>query len=134
EFHVLLNDWLPEGLVHNLQHVDTIATAASLEIENFHSWCFGMSLVELCCGTKPFYFKRLLNAGYLNIFYLDPDIKLFGNLNYLLEKLQTHDVLIIPHCDKPAIRDSEIFFTERSILAHGLFNLGFLAARASERA
>lgn len=132
EFHILLNDQVPPGLFAKLSDVDALVNAASLQIENFHGWSFGMSLVEFCCATKPTYFAELLDKGYENVFFIDPDIKLFSDLGYLVERLRSDDVLVTPHCDKPAKRDSEVYFTERSVLAHGLYNLGFLAARGTK--
>jgi hypothetical protein len=134
DFHILLNDELPEALIYKIDNVDRIVTSASLNIDNFHSWTFGLNVVEYCCATKPFYFKQLLLSGYNNVIYLDPDTKLFSRSDYILSELDRHDVLITPHNDRPAIRDSEIMLTERSVLAHGIYNLGFLAARATQKA
>ena len=134
EFHILLNDFMPDTLERHLAPVDRVVTAAELSIDNFHSWSFGLTLVELCCATKPFYFKQLLDTGYEYVFYIDPDIRIFDRLDCLRNELKDHHVLVTPHCDKPALTDAEILYTEQSVLAHGVYNLGFLAARQSDHA
>lgn len=129
EFHVLLNDYLPDDT--SFEHVDVIAPINHIGIQNFDSWCFSHEVVELCTASKSFYFRYLLDAGYQNVFYFDPDMEVFNSLNYLLEELSRADTLLTPHADTDALRESEILYTEMSVLAHGVFNLGFLGTRNS---
>ena len=127
EFHILLNDHLPSGT--SFDHVDVIAPINSIGIEGFESWCFSHEVVELCTATKSFYFRFLFEAGYENVFYFDPDMEIFNKLDYLLDELSHADTLLTPHADTEAVRESEILYTEMSVLAHGVFNLGFLGTR-----
>jgi hypothetical protein len=63
--------------------------------------------------------------------YIDPDIKLFSSLSSLDSMLDQHEILLTPHLldaehEIGAIQDNEI-----SALKHGVYNLGFFAARTS---
>jgi hypothetical protein len=123
-FHILLNDALPDQ-PKTLPNVDVIYPIRGLNIENFHSWCFRHDVVELCTATKPFYVKQLLEKGWENVFYFDPDTKIFQSLDLLTNQLESSNVLLTPHCTEQAKSLTEIHYNEISCLAHGIYNLGF---------
>lgn len=129
EYHLLINDSWSHDLDGIFKNVDKFVQINRLGIDGFHSWAFSMDAEEICCASRPFYFKALLDAGYEKVFFFDPDIEVFHELDYLSDLLEQHDVILTPHTDKPAISDAEIFYTEMSVLAHGVFNLGFIGAR-----
>lgn len=129
EFHLLVNDYVDPEV--SFEHVDVVVPINSIGIDNFHSWCFSHDVVELCTATKASYFRNLLESGYDKIFYFDPDMEVFSDLSILEEELDSSDTLLTPHCDIDAIRDVEIRYTEMSVLAHGVFNLGFLGIKNS---
>lgn len=134
EYHLLINDSWSHDFDQYFENVDKFVQINRLGIDSFHSWSFCMDAEEICCATRPYYFKTLLDAGYENVFFFDPDIEIFSPLDYLTDLLEHHDVLLTPHTDKPAISDAEIFYTEMSVLAHGVFNLGFIAAKNTKNA
>jgi len=103
-----------------------------LGVPQFHGWVFGLGVVELCTATKPFYAKKLLDAGYEFVFYFDPDTYVYNNLQLLIDELADDDVLVTPHCTQEAGCDAEIHYNEMSSLAHGVFNLGFVGFKQSE--
>ena len=123
EFHLLINDYVDPTMALKR---GSIVPISLLGIDGFHAWCFSHDVVELCTATKAFYFYQLLDAGYDKVIYLDPDIRVFSSLDPVTSKLDEFDVVLIPHCDVEASRDCEIHYTEMSVLAHGVFNLGFL--------
>lgn len=129
EYHLLINDSWSHDLDHLFNDVDKFVQINRLGIGGFHSWAFSMDAEEICCASRPFYFKALLDAGYEKVFFFDPDIEVFHSLDYLSDLLDENDVLLTPHTDKPAVSDAEIFYTEMSVLAHGVFNLGFIGAK-----
>ena len=133
QFHILLNDSLP-GEHKLLDNVDVMAPIGGCDVDNFHGWCFGLSVVELCTATEAFFIRRLLDSGVKRAIYLDPDIAVVNSLKPIAAKLGNSDVLLTPHSFKPAVRDSEIYYSEMSHLAHGIFNLGFVAMSNSENA
>jgi hypothetical protein len=83
---------------------------------------FKYDLVEFCTSLKARCFLRLLDSGYENIVYFDPDILVFDDLEQIFTKLETHEVVVTPHR-----LDIDHDIPSRG----GLFNLGFLAVRQS---
>jgi hypothetical protein len=133
ETHILLNDAVPEGAA-DWPCVDVVFPINALGVPSFLPWAFGMRVVELCTATKPFYARRLLEAGYEHVFYFDPDTYVYNDLDLLVDAFGEDDVLITPHCTEPAVSEAEIHYNEMSSLAHGVFNLGFLGLRNSPTA
>jgi len=133
ETHILLNDAVPED-AGNWPNVDVVYPIAHLGVPNFQSWAFRMRVVELCTATKPFYARKLLDAGYDHVFYFDPDTYAYSDLNKIIAEFDEDDVLITPHCAEDATSEAEIHYNEMSSLAHGVFNLGFLGLRNTETA
>jgi glycosyltransferase involved in cell wall biosynthesis len=133
ETHILLNDALPKDAA-SWPNIDRVFPISALEIPGFHAWAFGMRVVELCTATKPFYARKLLDAGYAHVFFFDPDTHVYSDLNQLIDEFGENSVLITPHCSEDAVRDAEIHYNEISSLAHGVFNLGFLGLRNSPEA
>lgn len=133
ETHILLNDAVPVG-AENWPCVDIVYPIGQLGVPNFQSWAFRMRVVELCTATKPFYARKLLEAGYDHVFYFDPDTFAYSDLNQIVDTFGDDEVLITPHCAEDATSESEIHYNEMSSLAHGVFNLGFLGLRNTENA
>ena len=126
DFHILLNDaW--DG--STLADVDQITPINELRIDFFASWLFCYDAYELSTATRPLYVKALLNAGYTHVIFFDPDIAIYHSLDELIDRLGNSDVLLTPHTTRQALRENEISLTEMSMLAHGTFNLGFIAFR-----
>ena len=129
EYHIIINDAWPEDEGIEIDDIDLVVPIRHLSIDRFHSWVFGMDAEELCCATRPYYFRDLMEAGYERVFFFDPDIEVFAPLDPLVDMLDSYSVLLTPHMDKPAHSDAEILYSEMSVLAHGVYNLGFLGAR-----
>jgi len=129
EYHVVINDSWPDDEGARFENIDLIVPIRQLPLKRPHSWIFSMDAEELCCATRPFYFHELLNYGYEKVFFFDPDIQVFSFLTPLTDLLDRYSILLTPHMDKPAKTDAEILYSELSVLAHGVFNLGFLGAR-----
>ncbi|MCB9962681.1 MAG: glycosyltransferase [Hyphomonas sp.] len=128
ETHILLNDAVPAD-AGDWPDVDVVYPIGQLGVPHFHSWAYGMRVVELCTATKPFYAKKLLDSGYDYVFYFDPDTHAYSDLNMLVDEFGDDEVLITPHCSEDAFAESEIHYNEMSSLAHGVFNLGFLGLK-----
>ena len=130
ETHILLNDAVPED-AGDWPNVDVVYPICHLNIPYLHSWIFMHNVVELCTATKPFYAKYLLESGYNYVFYFDPDTYVYHDLDLLIAEMEECDVLLTPHCTRDAIDDVEIHYNEISVLAHGVFNLGFIGLKQS---
>lgn len=131
-FVLLYSDALPAGFNIDDEHFDEVLTIDQLGIDNWKSWAFGHAIVELCTAVKGQAAQLLSKrAGVDKIMYLDPDIKVFNSLASLEAMLESSDILLTPHLldaesDRKAIQDNEI-----SALKHGVYNLGFFAAKTS---
>ncbi len=132
EFVLLYSDNLPAGFNLKDEPFDDILFIEQLEISNWKSWAFGHAIVELCTAVKgPAAEVLARRPGVDKIMYLDPDIKVFSPLTSLESMLDQHEILLTPHLldmehEIGAIQDNEI-----SALKHGIYNLGFFAARTS---
>ncbi|MHC2107097.1 hypothetical protein [Methylobacterium sp. CM6246] len=138
EFHPDWEFWLclvdqphPEACADNLIcQLDRVVNAEELQIPNFKQWAFCHDIVELCTAVKGRMLEHILSQEEADkVFYIDPDIALFGPLSEALDLLETQDILLTPHqltpeSDKQAIIDNEI-----GSLKYGIYNLGFLGLR-----
>lgn len=127
DVHILLNDVWPFDSWLDIGKADGYVEVRDLNIPNFHSWVFGLDEEELSCASRPYYFSRLMDRGYEFIFFFDPDIEMFASVDFLLPAATSSSVILTPHCEAQAISELEVHFTEMSVLAHGIYNLGFLA-------
>lgn len=131
-FVLLYSDTLPVGFNLAEEPFDEILTISQLGIKNWQSWAFGHALVELCTAVKGPAAEVIANRQNADkVMYIDPDIKVFSSLQSLEDLLNQHDILLTPHLldaenDVAAIQDNEI-----SALKHGVYNLGFFAAKTT---
>lgn len=134
DIHILINDDVPNYFSPFLSVFHTMMPVGALRKSVSEAWLFGMDAEEMCCASRPIYMSHLLDAGYKKVIFFDPDILIFQDLNFLVDILDRNDVVITPHCETASTRDSEILMNEISVLAHGVFNLGFLAVNSSRNA
>lgn len=128
--HVVLCDTLPAGFDLELEPFDGIVPLEALGIANWKAWAFGHDVVELCTAVKGFAAQTLVGSGMWDrIMYLDPDIKVFASLEPLARLLDKHQILLTPHLLEPETTREAILDNEISALQHGIYNLGFFAAR-----
>jgi hypothetical protein len=90
-------------------------------------------IVELNTFVKPFYFEFIFkNYSHVDkVIFFDPDIYFYHSINYVESLLDTHDIIVTPHCVTPLPLDG-CKPSERSFLKYGVYNFGFLAVRRSE--
>lgn len=102
-------------------------------IDGFEEMCGRYNITELNTAVKPFYFtyfwKNYPEAD--KVIYFDPDIIVFRPLTSLLQKLDTADAVLTPHVLTP-VNDLKTP-NELHHLNTGIYNLGFVAFRKSER-
>lgn len=130
-FYLVLSDNLPSKFDLANEPFDGVLTIDQLGIPGWKSWAFGHSIVELCTAVKGV--AGLLFAarpGVDKVMYLDPDIKVFNPLSPLDELLDQYEVLLTPHLLVAEEQTQAIMDNEISALKHGVYNLGFFAARA----
>lgn len=110
-------------------HFDEVILAKDAGWEAFDRFMFRHSIVEASTAVKP-RFMIHLTERYPNeekFVYLDPDVLVYGEFTELEALLDQHSIVLAPHLLRPGNIDMEI-----SSLAHGAYNLGFLAVRRAE--
>lgn len=131
-FVVILCDDYPQVWDISDSHIDSIVLLSELGIPNWKSWTFCHSIVELCTAVKGFGALELIKRFNPDkIMYLDPDICVYNSLSDLESLLGTYDILLTPHVLCPESDDINIINSEVCALKHGIFNLGFYAAKTS---
>lgn len=128
---VCLTDREPKGFTFDLDNepFDRVIWSEELPLANPKGWLFQHDVVEACTAVKGPVLRALLAGEADRVFYLDPDIAVFGSLAPMVEMLDDASILLTPHQltpeeDRQAIVDNEI-----CALSHGTYNLGFLAVR-----
>lgn len=110
-------------------HFDEVILAKDAGWDAFDSFMFRHSIVEASTAVKPRFMIHLTEryADEDKFVYLDPDVLVYGEFVELKALLDQHSIVLAPHLLRPGNIDMEI-----SSLAHGAYNLGFLAIRRSE--
>ena len=81
------------------------------------------NVTEFATSVKPFVLRHFLSEHEV-VFYIDPDIKIFGRLDNLVSTTAKAGISLTPHCLKPMARDGK-GPSEREIMQAGIYNLGF---------
>ena len=90
------------------------------------------NIIELNTCVKPGVIEYLFKVRMADrVIYLDPDIKLYGDLLDVEEKLEHNSVVLTPHIFTPIPLDGKTP-GENSFLNFGLYNLGFIGLSASD--
>lgn len=106
---------------------DRLVWVEDLDITNFYHLAFKFDILELNTNVKPFMLGALSDR-YDYVFYLDPDIDVFGSLQPLIERLQGQTAVITPHAVSPIEDDKKP--SEIDFMRSGIYNLGFFGARS----
>ncbi len=106
--------------------------ADAVGVPNFEDFAFRYNILELNTAVKPFVLERLFEReGVERLFYLDPDIFVFGPLLEARAALDAGQIALTPHILSPIPTDGRRP-QERELLQSGTYNLGFLALRRTE--
>ena len=121
---------VPEAAA-SFRDFDEVVLAKDAGWDNFDSFMFRHSIVEASTAVKPRFMQHLLerHQAETKFVYLDPDVLVYSNLSELESLLDQESIVLCPHLLRPGNIDMEI-----SSLAHGSYNLGFLAVARSQNA
>lgn len=106
---------------------DRIVWVEDLGVPNFLHLAFKFDILELNTDVKPFMLKQLIGS-YDYVFYLDPDIFVYGSMQDLVERLKEQTAIITPHAISPIEDDKKP--SEIDFMRAGIYNLGFFGARS----
>lgn len=101
-----------------------------LNIPDVEKYAFAFSILEFNTNIKPAAFLRLMEQGYDEVLYLDPDIKIFSRLDPVWPSLLGASIVLTPHITR-IISDGKRP-DEVDHMKSGLYNLGFAAVRNNE--
>ena len=126
----LLEKEHPEKL-EAFPHFDAVVLAKDLGWESFDSFIFRHTIVEAATAVKGQLLLHLFEKYQSEdkVVYLDPDVRVYADFVELRELLDEHSLILAPHLLRPGNIDMEI-----SSLAHGCYNLGFIALRRGNNA
>lgn len=132
EFRLVLAlpDRLPENTATDELGWDEVLPIESMGIRDWKTWAFTHAIVELATAIKPVALEMLLSRPDCRaVVYFDPDMVLFSRLDDLVEQLDSADILLTPHQNRPESGLAEVMDNEISSLKHGIYNLGFIGVR-----
>jgi hypothetical protein len=129
--YALICEPLPAWFDLAAEPFDAVLTLEELDIPGLAGWVFAHRLVEVCTGAKGPALAHLLALGDTEaVVYLDPDVRIYRPLDPVVDALATGSIVLTPHLLRPERDDTGVFENEVTALAHGVYNLGFLAVRA----
>jgi hypothetical protein len=123
-------DRLPEGIEAGYR-IDVVEPV-DLDLPYFDELSFKYDVVELSTALKPALLAFLLEREPA-IVYLDPDTLVLRMFDEAIQLLESAPIVVTPHSLSPIPRDG-LRPSEEGMLHTGVYNLGFLALRASREA
>jgi glycosyltransferase involved in cell wall biosynthesis len=119
----------PEGYVEAEDEAFELVTAEALGLPQGRWFFFKYSVLEAATAIKPWCIEWLWSRGEERLFYVDPDIVMFGRLSEAEAGLES-GLVLTPHLLRPQADDEQP--NEIDILRSGVYNLGFLGIRKTE--
>ncbi len=121
----------------DLQYAEALSSEFSLlplerlNLPDGDGFFFQYNVLELNTAVKPWALAHLIEQGYQNVLYIDPDIVLYRPMHEVFNALtQGADLVLTPHLLSP-VTDAHAP-GELDIRKSGTYNLGFCALRASD--
>jgi hypothetical protein len=111
---------------------DEVVYARDLGVPSFLGWLFKHDIVEASTAVKGKMLLHVLKHGADKVVYLDPDIAVFSDLGGILNRLDTHSIVLTPHQVSPNESEGLMKDNELTSLKYGIYNLGFVAVKNDE--
>lgn len=118
-----------DGPIPQLEDLAEVIEARELDAP-FAAMTVYYGALELNTAVKPYAFRRLL-AEAASVTYVDPDIYVFRPLEEVRAALAEAELALTPHITRPLHGEANPH--DRTILQSGVYNLGFMAARPTEK-
>ena len=126
-FAIILVDELSDKVDYKSIGVEEILPIAELSQYNIQELFDKYNIVELNTAVKPFVFKYFIEKfqSIEVLYYFDPDLKFFSDIEHITQELQVASIVLTPHILEPIMRDGKRL-NDQEFLNYGLYNLGFL--------
>lgn len=96
-------------------------------------WVFTHNVMELCTAVKGTALQKLMNSYDADIYcYFDPDVCIYHDISLIDKALGDASIGLTPHILAPEDTEVGVELTEKSVIEHGVYNLGFIAVRPDE--
>jgi hypothetical protein len=102
------------------------------KVNEFKKYAFLYNALELSTNVKPRLLKHLLQSGYSQVLYLDPDICFYSDVSNVFDHFSEGSILLTPHALHPY--DGDFRPNDQDFLIGGVFNLGFIGVNDSRTA
>jgi hypothetical protein len=123
-------DAMPNGQDFGLsREFDHVVYASELALPRFRNWIFKHDIVEASTAVKGEMLRHIFAQGADKVVYLDPDIAVFSALRGVVQRLDTHSIVLTPHQVSPNDTEGLVRDNELTSLKYGIYNLGFAAVR-----
>lgn len=87
--------------------------------------------VELATSLKPLLLRHLLHNGATTATYIDPDTQIFSSLEHIFNLNLGSNAVLTPHRFSPLPKLANSFYSEKTFLKYGTYNLGFISVNQS---
>jgi hypothetical protein len=130
EFHVViaLADKRASTVDYERFYPHEVIAVEEIGIPNLSWMTEHYNIVELNTAVKPYYFEflfRKYNSEF--IFFFDPDIYIYKELDSIISCFGQSDVLLTPHVIWPVPKG--VYPWENHFLKYGIYNLGFIGLK-----
>lgn len=125
--HILLCEWPERGQELSAQTGCKFLSPADV-CADWQHMAFSYDVTEFNTALKPFLLAYLLERHADAVFYLDPDIEIFGSLDRIEQLATQHALILTPHVCEPVAMDG-LKPGMDDIIRLGQFNLGFIGLR-----
>lgn len=125
-FYILILDLDAEAMSSGYDYILTLEKLglSKHQIEYFQS---KYDVVEFATAMKPWLLKYLLNLGYTQAIFFDPDMYFYNSLPNEIYS-NTSQIVLTPHRLSPVTMENpSLDDIEAQLLRYGSFNLGFIA-------
>ena len=129
-FYIFLVDKLISIEIYKQISAYTLVEAESV-INDLKELSEKYNIIELSTAIKPGCAKYLFeDKGAEVVVYLDPDLKIFNRFDEVEDALLEHNFVLTPHFCSPI--DDNNYPSDVDFIAFGIYNLGFIALKASQ--
>jgi lipopolysaccharide biosynthesis glycosyltransferase len=97
-------------------------------LPDYHQLAMKYDVTEYSTSIKPYCFSKLFEEGYDKVIYLDPDMYIYGTLDYITENLNKYSIVLTPHFCNIQINSNTAGY-DKNLLCDGIYNLGFVAIK-----